>query len=207
MKCLHTESNPDAAREQSTVAKRPAKKTPPTRTAANPPRRFVVGVSGASGAWYAQRLLAILLEQGHEVHLVVSDYGKRLLFDESGIKTIDLESMCPGFYKSLSATQRADATRRLRLWQAFAAVASLALASSLLLQYPSTPAPLPPSSTTLSSTTQPTGHTPALPANNPDFASATSAPLLFVPSAASTRTLPAAPSSVLQRLLTIGIKP
>jgi flavin prenyltransferase len=115
VKCLHTESNPDAAREQSTVAKRPAKKTPPTRTAANPPRRFVVGVSGASGAWYAQRLLAILLEQGHEVHLVVSDYGKRLLFDESGIKTIDLESMCPGFYKSLSATQRADATRRLVL--------------------------------------------------------------------------------------------
>jgi 4-hydroxy-3-polyprenylbenzoate decarboxylase len=97
------------------VSKRPAKKTPPTRTAANPPRRFVVGVSGASGAWYAQRLLAILLEQGHEVHLVVSDYGKRLLFDESGIKTIDLESMCPGFYKSLSATQRADATRRLVL--------------------------------------------------------------------------------------------
>jgi 4-hydroxy-3-polyprenylbenzoate decarboxylase len=92
------------------VAKRPTKNTPLTAVA---PRRFVVGISGASGAWYAQRLLSILLAQGYEVHLVVSDYGKRLLFDESGIKSIDLESMCPELSKSLSASDRTEITHRL----------------------------------------------------------------------------------------------
>lgn len=59
------------------------------------PRRFVLGITGASGAWYAQRLLEQLLLTGAEVHLVVSDYGKRLLFDESGIKEVNLESLAP----------------------------------------------------------------------------------------------------------------
>lgn len=60
------------------------------------PRRFVVGVSGASGAAYALRLLELLLTMGHEVHLVVSEYGKRLLFDEAGIKKIELDDLLPG---------------------------------------------------------------------------------------------------------------
>lgn len=64
-----------------------------------------MGISGASGAWYAQRLLELLLLQGHEVHLVVSDYGKRLLFDESGIKTIDLVSLCPKLAKGAKASE------------------------------------------------------------------------------------------------------
>jgi 4-hydroxy-3-polyprenylbenzoate decarboxylase len=60
-------------------------------------RRFVVGVSGASGAGYALRLLELLLAhpEGFEVHLVVSEYGRRLLFDEAGVRTIDLASLCP----------------------------------------------------------------------------------------------------------------
>ncbi len=67
-------------------------------------RRFVVGISGASGAWYAQRLLHLLLEnQSHEVHLVVSDYGRRLLFDESGIKNLSLAELCPALAKRKDA--------------------------------------------------------------------------------------------------------
>ena len=66
-------------------------------------RTFVVGVSGASGAAYALRLLEILLEQGHEVHLVVSEYGKRLLFDEAGIKRIELADMLPELAKKADA--------------------------------------------------------------------------------------------------------
>ncbi|MBL8886529.1 MAG: UbiX family flavin prenyltransferase [Phycisphaerales bacterium] len=76
-------------------------------------RRFVLGISGASGAWYAQRLLEILLSQGHEVHLVVSDYGKRLLFDESGIKQVDLPSLCPALVKRASASDVAAISKRL----------------------------------------------------------------------------------------------
>ena len=64
-------------------------------------RKFVIGVSGASGAAYAIRLLSLLLDPdqpsgGHEVHLVVSEYGKRLLFDEAGIKRLSLATLCPG---------------------------------------------------------------------------------------------------------------
>lgn len=76
-------------------------------------RRFVVGISGASGAWYAQRLLEILLSQGHEVHLVVSDYGKRLLFDESGIKQVDLTSLCPKLVQRASRAELAAFSKRL----------------------------------------------------------------------------------------------
>ncbi len=47
-------------------------------------RRIVVAITGASGAMYATRTLAALLERGCHVELIVSDYGKRLLRDELG---------------------------------------------------------------------------------------------------------------------------
>jgi len=43
-----------------------------------------VAITGASGALYATRTLAALLSNGVHVELVISDYGKRLLFDELG---------------------------------------------------------------------------------------------------------------------------
>lgn len=61
-------------------------------------RRFVVGISGASGAAYALRVLEQLLRAdggSAEIHLVVSDYGKRLLLDEAGITRLDVQSLCP----------------------------------------------------------------------------------------------------------------
>jgi 4-hydroxy-3-polyprenylbenzoate decarboxylase len=45
---------------------------------------IVVAITGASGAIYAVRTVAALLSLGVAVHLVVSDYGKRLLRDELG---------------------------------------------------------------------------------------------------------------------------
>jgi len=54
-----------------------------------------VGVTGASGAAYALRLVEQLLICGCEVHLVVSDYGRRLLFDEAEIKDLSLEALAP----------------------------------------------------------------------------------------------------------------
>jgi flavin prenyltransferase len=66
------------------------------------PRRFVVGISGASGAAYALRLLEQMLIAGAEVHLVVSEYGRRLLFDEAAITHLDLASLCPGLAGSVS---------------------------------------------------------------------------------------------------------
>mgnify|MGYP006277170031 CR=1 FL=1 len=43
-----------------------------------------VAITGASGALYAARTLAALLERGLHVELVISDYGRRLLLDELG---------------------------------------------------------------------------------------------------------------------------
>ena len=48
-------------------------------------KRFVIAVTGASGALYAIRLLKAGLEMGFEIHFVVSDYGKRLLIEECGL--------------------------------------------------------------------------------------------------------------------------
>jgi 4-hydroxy-3-polyprenylbenzoate decarboxylase len=47
-------------------------------------RSVVVAITGASGAIYATRTLAALLERGCHVELIVSDYGRRLLRDELG---------------------------------------------------------------------------------------------------------------------------
>lgn len=45
---------------------------------------IVMGVTGASGALYATRTIAALLEQGCRVEFVASDFGRRLLRDELG---------------------------------------------------------------------------------------------------------------------------
>jgi 4-hydroxy-3-polyprenylbenzoate decarboxylase len=59
-----------------------------------------VGITGASGALYAVRTLAALLERGCHVELVVSDFGRRLLRDElgEGVTVERLQSYLTGRY-------------------------------------------------------------------------------------------------------------
>jgi flavin prenyltransferase len=45
---------------------------------------MVIGITGASGAVYAVRTIAALLEQGMRLEIVASDFGRRLLRDELG---------------------------------------------------------------------------------------------------------------------------
>jgi flavin prenyltransferase len=47
-------------------------------------RSITLAITGASGAVYATRTMAALLERGCHVELVISDYGRRLLRDELG---------------------------------------------------------------------------------------------------------------------------
>jgi 4-hydroxy-3-polyprenylbenzoate decarboxylase len=47
-------------------------------------RSIALAITGASGALYAVRTMAALLERGCHLELVVSDYGRRLLRDELG---------------------------------------------------------------------------------------------------------------------------
>jgi len=47
-------------------------------------RTIAVAITGASGAMYAMRTMAALLERGCHLEVVISDYGRRLLRDELG---------------------------------------------------------------------------------------------------------------------------
>ena len=47
-------------------------------------RTIAIAVTGASGALYATRTMAALMERGCQLELVISDYGRRLLRDELG---------------------------------------------------------------------------------------------------------------------------
>ncbi len=51
-------------------------------------QKIVLGVTGASGSPYFLRVLRLLLEANTEVHLAVSDLGKRVLFEESGVTNV-----------------------------------------------------------------------------------------------------------------------
>lgn len=56
--------------------------------ASQPP--LVVGITGASGAPYAVRLVEVLLAAGREIHLAISPSGQAVIGEELG-RTIDLE--------------------------------------------------------------------------------------------------------------------
>ena len=47
-------------------------------------RSITLAITGASGAIYATRTMAALMERGCHLELVISDYGRRLLRDELG---------------------------------------------------------------------------------------------------------------------------
>ncbi len=75
-------------------------------------RRYVVGISGASGAVYATRLLEELLGRGAEVHVVATEFGRRLLADELGITELSLATLAPGVARA-AAGKAAAAEKRL----------------------------------------------------------------------------------------------
>lgn len=88
---------------------RPNADAQPTPAPPIPAKRVVVGISGASGARYATRLLELLLGDGHEVHLVVTEFGRRLLNDELGVSRIEIDSLVP----ALPEPARKAAAKRL----------------------------------------------------------------------------------------------
>ncbi|HEY1683766.1 MAG TPA: UbiX family flavin prenyltransferase [Tepidisphaeraceae bacterium] len=55
--------------------------------------RIVTAITGASGALYAQRFIQGLVAADVEVHLIISPAGRRLLHDELGLESPNLESL------------------------------------------------------------------------------------------------------------------
>jgi 4-hydroxy-3-polyprenylbenzoate decarboxylase len=56
-------------------------------------KQIIVGVTGASGAIYARRLIECLCDAGATVHLVVTPNGKRLLSDELGLAEVSVRTL------------------------------------------------------------------------------------------------------------------
>ena len=82
-------------------------------------KRIVVGVTGASGAVYATRLIANLVKANVETHVVVSQWGKRLLRDELDITTINAafqELYTERSRESASGANRPEIALELRNW-------------------------------------------------------------------------------------------
>ena len=71
----------------------PNTQTPDQPTDPEPKRRVVIGITGASGAAYAQRIISHLVELGHETHIVITSYGKRLLQDELGMEAANYANL------------------------------------------------------------------------------------------------------------------
>lgn len=61
-------------------------------------RRIIVGVSGASGAIYAYRLIQVLADSGIEVHFVASKAGLEVLEYECGLTMVRLTQMVHKVY-------------------------------------------------------------------------------------------------------------
>ncbi len=62
------------------------------------PRRVVVGITGATGAVYAVRLLARLREAGRETHLIASPAGVLNVHHELGLDRRELERLADVAY-------------------------------------------------------------------------------------------------------------
>lgn len=67
-------------------------------SASTPRRRIVVGISGASGAIYGVRMLAMLRQAGVESHLVVSRSAQITLAQEMDLRLADIVPMADVFY-------------------------------------------------------------------------------------------------------------
>lgn len=81
------------------------------RHSVSEPKRIVVGVSGASGAIYALRLIDALLAGGHQVHLVVTEYGQRLLHDEMGVTRATWDDLSPHLPMTMGGERGGDGAR------------------------------------------------------------------------------------------------
>ncbi|MDD4888918.1 MAG: UbiX family flavin prenyltransferase [Phycisphaerae bacterium] len=58
--------------------------------------QIVMGITGASGAAYARRLIELLVRAGRGVHLVISPAGRQLLADELGLTEVTPRSLLGG---------------------------------------------------------------------------------------------------------------
>jgi 4-hydroxy-3-polyprenylbenzoate decarboxylase len=67
---------------------------------------IVVGISGASGAVYAVRLLQVLREKGNIIHLVITDSAAKIIELETDFRLKDVQGLADHVYDSSDFTAR-----------------------------------------------------------------------------------------------------
>lgn len=67
-----------------------------------------LGITGASGAPYAVRLLQVLCETGTPTRLIISSYGHRLLEEESGIHSVEELQAATGDWSRIQLYESGD---------------------------------------------------------------------------------------------------
>ena len=60
--------------------------------------KIVIGITGASGSIYAIRLIEVLKLAGHELHVVLTDSGEKVIQYECGKTIDDLRQMSDVLY-------------------------------------------------------------------------------------------------------------
>lgn len=70
--------------------------------------RVIVGITGASGAAYAVRMIELLCQSGLEVHVAASDLGRRLLAEELSINRMDPDALSGGCSENLVVHSGSD---------------------------------------------------------------------------------------------------
>jgi 4-hydroxy-3-polyprenylbenzoate decarboxylase len=64
-------------------------------------RRIVVGISGASGVIYGVRIIQLLSKQGVEIHLIMSEVGKKNIEIETKFKVKEVIAMASYAYDNM----------------------------------------------------------------------------------------------------------
>jgi len=67
---------------------------------AAPPRRLIVGITGASGSIFAIRLLERLRQTDVESHLILSRWGARTLVHETDSSVEQVQQLATAVYAS-----------------------------------------------------------------------------------------------------------
>jgi 4-hydroxy-3-polyprenylbenzoate decarboxylase len=75
---------------------------------ASPGAPLTVGITGASGALYAVRLLRALVDTATPTRLIISDYGMRLLAEEAGIDGLAGLQAATGDWSRIELFQASD---------------------------------------------------------------------------------------------------
>jgi len=61
-------------------------------------KRIVIGISGATGVIYGVTMLQLLKDKGYEIHLIISEAGRRNIEIETTYKASEIEAMASYVY-------------------------------------------------------------------------------------------------------------